>query len=397
MSILLVLAIIILATKLADSLAIKVGLPAVVGSLLVGILLGPAVFNVIQTNEAIELFAHIGVVLLMFLAGLECDLKILRKYFKPSLIVGTLGVFVPLILFFLTSMLFSFTLQTSLFIGLVFGATSLSITIQVLKELHYVQTKEGAVIVGAAVLDDIIVIILLNIMLNVFSDGSTMKALVPLVVGNLVFFVLIFLIHRFVMPLLIKSLKHMKAPELNLGMSLVLCLALSAFAEYIGMSDIIGAFFAGILVSQTKIGHSIERKTESVAQSLFAPVFFVSIGLKLTFDGLTENIGLITIFIVLSVLSKFIGGYLGARVNNFDRTGSSIIGTSMVSRGEMALILVSLGLETQVLNNELYGELVIVVIISTIVAPIILKQLIVKSRQKAGLTDPLSTTDETAA
>ena len=389
MNILLVLALIILATKVFDSFAIKLGLPAVVGSLFAGVLIGPAALNLIQTNAAIDLFAHIGVVLLMFLAGLECDLKILRKYFKPSLIVGTLGVFIPLVIFWYVSVLFSFNTQEALFIGLVFGATSLSITIQVLKELHYVQTKEGAVIIGAAVLDDIIVIILLNVMLNVFADGSTFDALIPLIIGNIGFFILIFLLHKFVMPSFIKLIKKMKAPEIHMGMALVLCLALSALAETIGMSDIIGAFFAGILISQTKIGHSIERKTESIAQSLFAPVFFVSIGLKLTLAGLSEHLVLILVFTVLAVVTKFVGGYLGAKVNGFNPMGSSIIGTSMVSRGEMALILVSLGLETGMVPQDVYGALVIVVIASTIVAPIMLKALILKSREKYGQEEVL--------
>lgn len=382
MSMLLVLAIIILSTKIADSVAIKIGLPAVVGSLLIGIILGPSVLNILQNNTGIELFSHIGVVLLMFLAGLESDLKILKKYFNSSLLVGTLGVFVPLIIYFLTSVLFGFETQIALYIGLIFGATSLSITIQVLKELHYIQTKEGAVIIGAAILDDIIVIILLNVMLNIFSDGSTLEALLPLLAGNIIFFILIFLIHKFAMPLIIKFIHRMKAPEINMGMSLVLCLALSALAETIGMSDIIGAFFAGILIGQTKIGHSIERKTESIAQSLFAPVFFVNIGLKLSLVGLMDNLLLIFVFIILSIVSKFLGGYFGAKVKGFNNMSSSIIGTSMVSRGEMALILVSLGLETGIISNELYGALVIIVISSTIVAPIMLKALIVKSYEK---------------
>ena len=384
MNILLVFAIIILATKLFDSLAIRMELPAVVGSLIAGILIGPSGFNIIQTNSGIEIFAHIGVILLMFLAGLECDLKILRKYFKPSLIVGTLGVFVPFALFSIASLLFKFSGAESLAIGLVFGATSLSITIQVLKELDYVQTKEGAVIVGAAVLDDIIVIILLNVMLNVFADGSTIKALIPLLIGNVFFFVLIFLIHKFVMPLLIKLIKTMEAPEVHMGLSLVLCLALSALAEAIGMSDIIGAFFAGILISQTEVAHTIESKTNSLAQSIFAPVFFVSIGLKLTLSGLSNHLGLIVIFTLLAIVSKFIGGYLGARINGFNKMSSSIIGTSMEARGEIALILVSLGLETGSIQSEIYGALVIVIIASTIIAPIMLRSLIVKDREMHG-------------
>lgn len=387
MNILLVFAVIILATKLFDSVAIRMGLPAVVGSLIAGILIGPSGFNIIQTNSGIDIFAHIGVILLMFLAGLECDLKILRKYFKPSLVVGTLGVFVPLILFSIVSMLFKFSSSEALAIGLVFGATSLSITIQVLKELNYVQSKEGAVIIGAAVLDDIIVIILLNIMLNVFADGSTLKALVPLLIGNVFFFVLIFLIHKFVMPLLIKLIKTMEAPEVQMGLSLVLCLALSALAETIGMSDIIGAFFAGILISQTDVAHMIEEKTDSLAQSIFAPVFFVSIGLKLTLSGIGNHLLLIVVFTLLAIFSKFIGGFLGARMNGFNPMSSAIIGTSMESRGEMALILVSLGLETGSIQSDVYGALVIVIIASTIIAPIMLKLLILKSRDKYGMED----------
>lgn len=381
MNILLIFAVIILATKLFDSLAIRMGLPAVVGSLIAGILIGPSAFNIIQTNSGIDIFAHIGVILLMFLAGLECDLKILRQYFKPSLIVGTLGVFVPFILFSIVSMMFNFPASESLAIGLVFGATSLSITIQVLKELDYVQSKEGAVIIGAAVLDDIIVIILLNVMLNVFADGSTLKALVPLLIGNIFFFVLIYLIHKFLMPILIKLIKTMEAPEVQMGLSLVLCLALSAFAETIGMSDIIGAFFAGILISQTEVAHVIEDKTNSLAQSIFAPVFFVSIGLKLTLSGLSSHLWLIIAFTFLAIASKFIGGFLGARMNGFNPMSSAIIGTSMEARGEMALILLSLGLETGSIQSEIYGALVIVIIASTIIAPILLKSLIMKSRE----------------
>lgn len=387
MNILLIFAVIILATKLFDSIAIRMELPAVVGSLIAGILIGPSGFNIIQTNSGIEIFAHIGVILLMFLAGLECDLQILRKYFKPSLIVGTLGVFVPFILFGLVSMLFSFSGPEALAIGLVFGATSLSITIQVLKELNYVQTKEGAVIIGAAVLDDIIVIILLNVMLNVFADGSTLKALVPLLIGNVFFFLLIYLIHKLVMPFLVKLIKTMEAPEVNMGLSLVLCLGLSALAETIGMSDIIGAFFAGILISQTEVAHVIEDKTNSLAQSIFAPVFFVSIGLKLALSGLSNHLWLIVAFTFLAIISKFIGGYLGARMNGFNPMSSSIIGTSMESRGEMALILLSLGLETGSIQSEIYGALVIVIIASTIIAPIMLRALIIKSREKYGMEE----------
>ena len=147
------------------------------------------------------------------------------------------------------------------------------------------------------------------------------------------------------------------------------------------MSDIIGAFFAGILISQTDVAHMIEEKTNSLTQSIFAPVFFVSIGLKLTLSGLSNHIWLIVAFTLLAIASKFIGGFLGARMNGFNPMSSAIIGTSMESRGEMALILLSLGLETGSIQSEIYGALVIVIIASTIIAPIMLKSLIIKSRE----------------
>lgn len=388
MEFILILALILILTKLADSLAIKIGLPSVLGSLLVGIVVGPAVFGIVQQSEGIHLFADIGVILLMFLAGLECDLKTLKKYFTPSLIVGLLGVFVPFGTFFVASNILGFSTMSSLFIGLIFGATSLSITIQVLKELHFVKTKEGALIVGAAVLDDIIVIILLNIVLNSSVSEGESKSLWFILFSNVLFFIIIYAIHKLILPPILKLFKRMKAPERNLGLGLALCFGLSYLAYAIGMSDIIGAFFAGVIISQTNIGHMLERKVESLTLSLFAPVFFVSIGLNVSFSSFSSNIALIVIFSLLAVLTKFIGGYVGARASRFDRDSSSIVGISLVSRGEMALILVSLGLESNLISLDIYGALVLVVIISTIIAPVLLKaqiQRVTAKREANGI------------
>lgn len=382
MNILLTLGLIILCTKLADSFAIKVGLPAVVGSLLVGILLGPAVLGVIEESQLIHLFSEIGVILLMFLAGLESDLQTLKKFFKPSLLVGLLGVGVPFIVFTGFSKLFGYDTGAALFIGLIFGATSLSITIQVLKELHFVRTKEGSVIIGSAILDDIIVIILLNLVLTSIGPTATsIVSILGLLGKNLLFFVLLYLFNRFILPLLLKRLKKVKAPEKNTAFALAFAFILSYFAQMIGMSDIIGAFFAGLMLSQTKIAHQVERKIESTTLAIFAPVFFVSIGLNLNFKGIGNQIVLIVVFSVLAVLTKFLGGYLGGRLNGFNRESSSIIGTSLISRGEMALILVSSGLSKNLITQEVYGAIVLVVIVSTIVAPILLKKQIMKQQE----------------
>ncbi|MGX6962134.1 cation:proton antiporter [Vagococcus xieshaowenii] len=391
MNILLTLALIILLTKIADSFAIKLGLPSVVGSLLIGILVGPSFLDLIQNDHSIELFSHIGVVLLMFLAGVESDLKILRKHFKPSLITGLLGVVVPFLSFFLVSKVFNFSHETSMFIGLIFGATSLSITIQVLKELHFIKTKEGSIIIGAAVLDDVIVVIFLNFILNMINPNTTLVDMVPLLLKNVLFFAIVLAIDRFVMPICLKLLKQTKVPEKNVAFSLILAFFLSFLAEYIGMSDIIGAFFAGILISRTKFAHLVEMKVTSTTLSLFAPIFFVSIGLNLSLTNISENLWLIIVFSLLAVATKFVGGYLGGKIEKFDHLSSSIVGASLVSRGEMALILISLGLDKAFINDEIYASLVLVIIITTILAPIILKYFITKFRENETKNEQTAT------
>lgn len=378
MDILFTIGLIILLTKLADSLAIKIGLPSVVGSLLIGILVGPSVFNWIQNDGSIELLSHLGVLLLMFIAGVESDLNILKKFFKPSLITGLLGVFVPFISFFTASHLFNFSFETSLFIGLIFGATSLSITIQVLKELNFMQTKEGSVIVGAAILDDIIVVIFLNFILNVLNPDTTTADIFPFLLKNVLFFIFIYVLGKFIMPLLLKGLTYIDVPEKSVAFSFILMFFLSYLADAIGMSDIIGAFFAGILISQTSFAEPVEHKVTSITLSLFAPIFFVSIGLNLVLDGLSSSVLLIVVFSILAVLSKFIGGFLGGKADNFDNVSSSIIGASLVSRGEMALILIALGLEDGFIDQQIYAALVLVIIFSTVIAPILLKYTISK-------------------
>ncbi|MGY3766034.1 cation:proton antiporter [Vagococcus vulneris] len=382
MDILLTLALIILFTKVADSVALKLGLPSVVGSLIMGIIIGPSVLNIIQNDFSIELLSHLGVILLMFIAGVESDLTILKKHFKPSLITGLLGVLVPFITFFITSHFFGYATETSLFIGLIFGATSLSITIQVLKELNFMQTKEGSVIIGAAILDDIIVVILLNMILNLVNPETTTADIIPFLLKNVVFFVLIILFGKFLMPRLVKLLNYVSVPEKNVAFSLILVFFLSYFAQFIGMSDIIGAFFAGILISQTPFAEYVERKVTSITLAMFAPVFFVSIGLNLILDGLESSILLIIVFSILAVLSKYIGGFIGGKLDDFDNSSSSIIGASLVSRGEMALILIALGLEDKFIDQTMYAALVLVIILTTIIAPILLKHAISKHQLK---------------
>ncbi|MGY3704823.1 cation:proton antiporter [Vagococcus martis] len=391
MDILLTLGLIILFTKIADSIAMKFGLPSVVGSLIVGILVGPSVFNIIQNNASIELLSHLGVILLMFIAGVESDLKILKKYFKPSLITGLLGVLIPFAVFFFASRSFNYSQDTSMFIGLIFGATSLSIAIQVLKELNFIQTKEGSIIIGSSILDDIIVVILLNLVLNLVNPNTTTADVLPFLFKNVLFFLFIYIFGKYILPIILKGLSYFIVPERDVAFSLIMVFLLSFLADWIGMSDIIGAFFAGILISQTPFAEYVERKVTSITSALFAPVFFVSIGLKLVLDGLGENMLLIIVFSVLAIFTKFIGGFLGGKIEKFDNNSSAIIGASLISRGEMALILIALGLEKGFIDQGMYASLVLVIIFTTVIAPILLKWAIsLGDKSKAELDDPVN-------
>ena len=377
MSFLLGLSLILIITKIMEFLAVKWSLPSVVGSLFVGILLGPAFLNIIQESEGLTLFSHIGVILLMFLAGIESDFSRLKKYLKPSLLVALLGIILPVGMFYFTGRLFGFGSHESLFISLIFSATSLSITIQVLKELNYVNTREGSVVVGAALLDDIMVVILLNLVMSFITPTAGGANIGRLLLTTILFFVLLFLCQRYILPLILKLYEKITVPEKNLAFGLALAFFFSFVAEAFGMSDIIGAFFAGIMLSQTKLGHEIEGKIETINTAFFAPVFFVSIGLNLSFHGVGRYWYLMIIFSILAILSKYIGGFLGARLDGFDRQSSSIVGTSMISRGEMALILVVLGLKESLITESMYSLIVLVVLISTVAAPILLKQAVV--------------------
>ena len=199
-----------------------------------------------------------------------------------------------------------------------------------------------------------------------------------------------YLFGKFILPIILKGLSYFIVPERDVAFSLIMVFLLSFLADWIGMSDIIGAFFAGILISQTPFAEYVERKVTSITSALFAPVFFVSIGLKLVLDGLGENMLLIIVFSVLAIFTKFIGGFLGGKIEKFDNNSSAIIGASLISRGEMALILIALGLEKGFIDQGMYASLVLVIILTTVIAPILLKWAIaLGDKSKAELDDPV--------
>lgn len=373
------IALILFATTIAGALSQRIGIPSVIGQLLVGILLGPALLNWIRPGELLTAGAEIGVIILMFMAGLESDLKLLKKYFKPAISVATMGVILPMICFYIYGVLMHQNFERAIFWGVVFAATSVSISVEVLREFGKLNTREGATILGAAVVDDIMAVLILSVFVSMFSSGSRSEPNLLLSIGEqLAYFVMVYVVIRWIAPLLIRLFEHLPVPQSVPIMSLIICLGMAYLADLTGLSAVIGAFFAGIAVAQTTAREEVETNISPIGYAFFVPIFFVSIGIEMRFDHFWSNILLILGMTVVAVLSKLIGGGLGAKVLGFSFNSSYVVGAGMVSRGEMALIIAQIGYQAKLLAPELYSELIVVIILSTVIAPLLLKHAIAR-------------------
>lgn len=372
MEFILYLVLILLFTKLAGDLAVRLGQPAVLGKLIVGVLLGPAVLGWVHNGEFIHDMSEIGVLLLMFIAGLETDLEQLKKNWKAAFAVAFGGIILPFAGGYAMGELFGFTNLESLFLGVILSATSVSISVQVLKDMNRLNTPEGSTILGAAVVDDILVVLLLAVLMS-FSGSGEEVSLGLLVGKKVLFFVIAILAGLFAVPRIMKWLAPLRVTEAVITAALVICFAYAYFAEAMGMAGIIGAFAAGLAIAQTSFKTTVEVKLEPIAYSLFVPVFFVSIGLNVTFDGLGGQLGFAVMLTLVAVLAKWGGAWIGARLTGFDSRSASVIGTGMISRGEVALIIAASGLAEGLLAPEYFTSVILVVIVTTLLTPPLLK------------------------
>ncbi|OAX51064.1 cation:proton antiporter [Paenibacillus sp. AD87] len=373
MEFILVLALILIFTKLAGDLSVRLGQPSVLGKLIVGVILGPALLGWVQPDDFIHYMAEIGVLLLMFIAGLETDLEQLKKNWKAAFAVAVGGIILPFIGGYGAAAAFGMSQTHALFFGLLFCATSVSISVQTLKDMNQLSSREGTTILGAAVVDDVLVVVILAVMMSLLGTGATDTS-IPLLIGKkLLFFVVIIAASWFLVPRIMKWMAPLKVTETVITAGLIICFGFSYFAEWMGVAGIIGAFAAGIAISQTNFKHEVETKLEPIAYGIFVPVFFVSIGLNVTFDGVGSQIWFIIVISLIAIVTKLLGGGAGARLTGFDRSSSLAIGAGMISRGEVALIIASTGLASGLLDPEYFTSVVIMVIVTTLVTPPLLK------------------------
>lgn len=358
----------------------RFGMPIIVGQLLAGIIIGPSVFKLVSISHELNSIAEIGVLLLMFIVGIETDIKQLLSHIKTSLTVALLGALLPLGTFFLLAQIFHYNTVQSIFWGIVFSATSVSITAEVLSEYNQLKTKSGVTILGAAVGDDILAVLILTGFMSSFGLKNQGTVGVPqqLMIAIL-FFILFWLFSRYILPKIVQYLWQTKLPAIAGLIGVLLAITSGYFAEKSGVSAVVGAFFAGVALARANQAKEIMAHTMTIGYGFFIPIFFASIGLKMTLTGLGDKWFLLIIMTIAAIVTKWAGSSLGAKITGMSTYESHIIGLGMVCRGEMALIIADIGLSTHLITNGDYSELAVVILASTLFAPIALRRSLLKS------------------
>lgn len=380
------LAIIIIFAKFFGVLARKCKAPQVVGEIVAGLLIGPSVLGLVQQTDFLTEMAEIGVVLLMFSAGLETDLKELMKTGPIAFLIACAGVFIPLVGGTLLYMGFygvapwgSEKFFTAVFIGVIMTATSVSITVQSLKEMGKLKGKVGTTILSAAIIDDVIGIIVLTFVIG-FKNPDSNPAKVVL---NTVLFFVFAIVVGFILYKLFNKLDERYPHTRRIPIvSLALCFAFAYIAEqHFGIADITGAYVAGIILCSIRDSSYIDEKMEISSYMIFGPIFFASIGLKTNIDNVDGTILLFSLgFVIVALVTKIIGCGLMAKICKFRSQDALKIGVGMMTRGEVALIVAQKGLSVGLLTPVYFTSVILLIIVSSISTPILLKVLYAKDK-----------------
>lgn len=369
---LLAIALILIATKLGGIISRKLKMPEVLGALIAGVILGPMVLNAVQYDENIELLSNIGVILLMFLAGLETNVEQFKKAGKSSLIIAVFGILVPLILGTLSAFIFYGNLLENIFIGVVLTATSVSITVETLTELGKLNTRVGINILGAAVLDDILGLVLISVLLAVNNGGGS--SIIPTVAGIATFCLIAILALVFLPKIINKQTARIQPGRALLTFSLAGALLVAFIAENLGIAAITGAYLFGLLLSQVEHKEYIEKNVKAISSGFLSLIFFASVGLSATMTGVSVRVIAITlVMFIVAVIGKVVGCGCAARIFGISRSESVQIGIGMISRGEVAIITANIGLQNNIITQEVFIPTILVVLLTTIATPILLK------------------------
>ncbi len=381
----------LLAAKCAGWVCQRIGIPTVLGQLVVGVLAGPSVFNWVHQDPLLNAFSTIGVILLMFIAGMETDMKQMRRVGVPAFVSASAGVLVPFVAGTAFSYALGYSLPMSLFLGTLLTATSVSISAQTLKELGKLSSKEGTTILGAAVIDDVLGLIVLSVILALTLGQNPLWAILKMIL----YFPLAYLLGHYGFPLLSRWLPRMLALEARIGFVLALVLLYAWSAEELGsVAAITGAYIAGILVNRTDMREWVHDGLSKIGYAFFIPIFFVYVGVEANFHGVAHFSPFFLLsFIGIALASKVIGCGGGALLCRFRPMEALTVGVGMISRGEVALISATIGLQAGLITPSLFSVVILITLITTLVTPLLLKLVYLVRPQlgvkRALVTEPL--------
>ena len=386
------IALILLSTKVLGLFSKVVRLPQVVGALLAGIILGPACLGIVHSTEMLSNLSEIGVIVLMFAAGLETDIDELKRSGKASFLIALIGVLVPLaggaaVAYFFNDSTDSNVMLQNIFIGIILTATSVSITVETLKEMGKLSTRAGNAILGAAIIDDILGIIALTVVISMADSSVSIGIVLLKILGFFAFTFVAAVGYHYAF----KKWTDNSAVKLRryVVISFVFCLVLAYCAEvFFGVADITGAFFSGLALSGTKKSEYISKRFDTLSYLLLSPIFFAGIGLKVELPKMNGEIVLFTVLLcVVAALTKVIGCGLGAKICKYTSKESLQIGVGMISRGEVALIVANKGEAVGLMSDKFFAPVIIMVVFTTVVTPVLLK-LVFKDKTSEPETKP---------
>ena len=375
--------VLLVAAKIGDEVFKRLGQPSLIGEILGGVVVGPAVLNLYQVNNETALFAEIGVVLLLFKVGLDTRLHELVAVGRSAMLVATLGVIFPLVAGFGLAELLGAPLAVAVFLGAALTATSVGITSKVLSDLHALHTVSGRIILGAAVVDDVLALVILAVASGVAEGNVSPGRIVTLLLLAIAFIAIVVIGGTRILRRRRSLLTVPRFAESPFLPGMIVMLGLAAVSASIGLAAIIGAFLAGMVVGESSEKPSLEQEVTPVA-AFFTPFFFGFIGAQVDLAGLASIQALLLLLGVtlLAVLAKFVGAFLGS----IDRGGrrATTIAWAMVPRGEVGIVVAGLGLTTGAIDGELYSVVVGMAVLTTLIVPPLLPRLLDAAEPERG-------------
>ncbi|MCS4541454.1 MAG: cation:proton antiporter [Euryarchaeota archaeon] len=364
------LAIFFIAAIAVGRLAKRLGQPAALGEMMVGIIVGPYVLGLVKYTETVGAFAEVGSIILLFIVGLKTESEKLSGIWRPAIFAGIGGVILPFFLGLIAALSFGFSVAEGLFLGAVLTATSIGITVRALSDMGKLNTREGLTILGAAVVDDILGVIILAIVLGILTGGLTLASVAFITTKAIIaWFLILFVGTRLLVPIFDRARVHDEALVL---LFLAVCFGFAFITAQLGLSSIIGAFAIGLALSKTFKIHEALKNLDLI-YVIFVPIFFISIGLLVDFRIFLKAFSLGLIITILAIIGKLVGCGVATFLVGYNLKEALRVGIGMVPRGEVGLIVAGIGLTSGLIGSEIYSIGVIAIVLTTFLAIPLLK------------------------